>query len=333
MADYFYACARVRALEAGLLGREGLLTLSEAPTLDACYNLLAERGYALKRDEQSGAILREETLLSMLLAAYGEIAELTKEADTEVFSMWRYPYDCNNAKAAIKCFIRKKDPTGMMFDFGTVSVQDMIDAARINDFSALPTHMAQAAQDAVSAFAKTGNPQMIDLLLDRACYSDMLEAAEMSGVEYATRLVKTKIDLINLVTCVRILRMKNGEAGKMLLRDSLLAGGFLPDDLTMELYDAGERGFWERLLYTDYKRFSEAVGGKTPSLTAVECASDNFFMNVVREARFVASGAEVLIGYLLGVESEMRNVRVILAGKAVGLQSETVWERIRDSYV
>ena len=76
MADYFYACARARALEAGLLGKEGLQTLSEASNLDACYAMLEERGYALKKDEKSGAVLREESLFSVLVAAYEEIAEL-----------------------------------------------------------------------------------------------------------------------------------------------------------------------------------------------------------------------------------------------------------------
>ena len=333
MADYFYACARARALEAGLLGKEGLQTLSEASNLDACYAMLEERGYSLKKDERSGAVLREESLLSVLVAAYEEISELTKDADKSVFAMWRYPYDCNNVKAAIKCFVRQKDPASMMLDIGTVPAEEIVGAVRTNDFSLLPTHMAEAAAEATAAFAKTGNPQLIDLLLDRACYCDMLEAAQNSGEEYAVRLVKTKIDLINLVTCVRILRMKSGEAGKMLLMDSLLEGGFLPADLTVELYEAGERGFWERLLYTDYKRFAEEIGEKEPSLTAVERASDNMWMNVAREARFVACGAEVLIGYLIGVECEVRNVRIILAGKAADLPSETVWERIRDSYV
>ena len=332
MADYFYASARARALEAGLLGKDALLRLVDSSSVDVCYSLLTELGYDLKTDE-SGRPLREATLLDRLSSAFEEILDLTKDAGEDVFGIWRYPYDCNNVKAAIKCFFRKKDCSGMLFDFGTVSTEELLLAVQNNDFSILPDHMAQAAQEAVSTFAKTGNPQQIDLLLDRACYLDMLEGAKACGVEYAVRLVKSKIDLVNLLTCVRVLRMNSGEAGRMLLTEALLEGGDLPADLLMDLYDAGEKGFWERLLYTNYKSFAEAVGGNDPSLTAVECAADNTWMGIVREARFIACGAEVLIGYLLGVECEVRNVRVILAGKAAGLGSETVWERIRDSYV
>lgn len=333
MSDLFYACARVRALETGLLGRDALTRLSDAPSLDACYALLAEYGYTLKTDEKSGKILREESLLGGLRAAFNEITALTENTNSKAFALWRYPYDCNNIKAAIKCFARKTDCDSMLFDFGTVSVDAVKKAVATNDFSAFPDEMAEGAREAVSTFAKTGNPQLIDLILDKACYRQMLSDAKESGVEYAVRLVKTKIDFINLVSCVRVLRMRSGEAGRSLLCEALIDGGEMPADAILALYEDGERGFWEHLLYTDYKRFANAVEGREPSLTAVERAADNVWMSLVREARFISHGEEILIGYLLGVECEVRNVRVILAGKAAGLSSETVWERIRDSYV
>lgn len=285
------------------------------------------------RDKETGDVLRDAGLLARLSGAYREIKQLTEEKNTAVFDLWRYPYDCNNVKAAIKCFIRGIDPVAMLLDFGTVSIDEIQKAVRSNDFSALPSHMQAAAGEAVKIYSKTRNPQQIDFMLDRACYMDMLDAAEKSGVEYAVKLVKSKIDLINLAICVRALRMQSGEAGKTLLSDALLDGGTLDHAFLLELYAMEERQLWERLLYTDYKRFAEAISTQTPTLTEVERAADNAFMELVREAKFIACGPEVLIGYLLGVECEVRNLRIILAGKAAGLNAETVMERIRESYV
>ena len=333
MADLFYANARVRALEKGLLGREQLTRLVEAPSLDACYAQLSELGFSFVTDPVDGKLLREETLLSKLHGAFDEIAALTDECDDRVFKLWRYPYDCNNLKAAIKCFARKTECDGMLFDFGTVSCDEVKRAAGYNDFAAFPKYLAEGAQNAVSAFAKTGNPQLIDLILDKACYRQMLSDAEASGVAYAIKLVRAKIDLVNLVMLLRLMRMRQGEAGRLLLQEALIEGGEISHKEIMEYYGMTERSFWEKLYYTDHNSLAKYVSSRDPSLTEVERAADNVWMALVREAVFVAHGAEILIGYLIGVEYEVKNLRVILAGKATGLSSETVWERIRDSYV
>ncbi len=331
MVDYFYGSARVRALETELLGREALLHLTETATVNDAYALLEELGFSVESDQRQS---QREAMLSMRLTrVYHEIAELTEEHPCAAFALWRYPYDCNNLKAAIKCFLRNRSCDGLLSSLGTVSEADATAAVQTDCFDLFPAQMAQAAADAVRLYAKTKNPQQIDLLLDKACYADMLDAAEQSGVAYAVELIKAKIDYANLVMCVRVMRMNSGEAGRALLYDALLDGGTLSFDFLMGLYDMEERQLWERLLYTDYKRFSEAVGSVHPTLTVIECCADNAWMEKVKTAKFVACGPEVLIGYLLGVECEVRNLRVILAGKEAGLASQTVWERVRDSYV
>ena len=56
-------------------------------------------------------------------------------------------------------------------------------------------------------------------------------------------------------------------------------------------------------------------------------------MQRIREARLIPYGAPPLIGYLLGSEYEVRNLRIVLAGVEAGLPMQTVRERIRESYV
>lgn len=333
MSDYIYSSARVRALESSFLSTEALTRLAESGDLRAAYAMLEEYGVSLKKDEESGTALREKTLSARLASVYREIEELTEGENGQAFSLWQYPYDCNNIKAAIKCFFRKISCREMLFDIGTVSMDVIEQMPKTHDFSALPEQMCRAAEEAMAQYAKTKNPQEIDFLLDRACYADMLEAAEKSGVEFAISLVRSKIDLINLVTCIRVMRMNRGEAGKTLLMDFLLDGGSLDHAFFVSSYELGERALWERLSYTDYKTFAEEISPREPRLTDVERIADRVWMAKIREARLVPYGAEVLIGFLLGVEAEVRNLRVILAGKEAGLPVETVMERIRDGYV
>lgn len=328
---YLFESARVRALENSLIGKERIERLLEAGNLDRGLSLLAEFGVRIERDSESGAFQREKTLAARLRAVYDELLQYAPDA--EFLKLWRYPYDCNNIKAAIKCRKRGVDCREMLFDFSEISGDEVIRIVEQNRFEELPEAFAQAASEASEGFYKTANPQFVDLILDRACYRAMLETAERSGSAFAVRLVKMKIDLINITICVRLLRMNSGEAGKGMMRSALLEGGTLSHSYLSDLYDAGESVLWEKLSYSDYRSFAQRVGGAEATLTELETAADNEFMDAVIEAKLIPYGDAPLIGYLLASEYEVRNLRIILAGFGIGLSSHTVRERIRNSYV
>lgn len=331
MKDYLFDSARIRTLEAGLIGRERLEVLLAANTLSDTVQRLSEMGVTVVNDPESGRLLREETLLAILRTAYAQV--VSASPDDKALCLWLYPYDCNNVKAAIKGFFRGIDPRPMMFDFGTVDVERAVEMVQSNDFSELPQAMRQAASEAMASFAKSRDPQRIDLILDAACYADMLSAGESSGVKFAVRLVRARIDLTNVLTAVRVLRMKSGELGKLLLRDALIAGGEISVKELTAWCEDGEETLWERLRYGVYGKLSEAVGGTEAALREIERGIDHVHMELIREAKFAAYGAEVLIGYLLAREYEVKNLRILLAGRELGLSTETIRERMRDTYV
>lgn len=65
----------------------------------------------------------------------------------------------------------------------------------------------------------------------------------------------------------------------------------------------------------------------------MERAADDELMEVAREAKMVSFGAEILVGYLIAREYEVKNLRILLAGKSVGLTTDALRERMRLSYV
>lgn len=331
MADIMFGSARIRSLENAMIGRDRIARLLECRSEEEAYAALSEMGVTPVTDPETGKILREETLLSIQSSAYAEAVELC--SDPDLIRVWQMPYDCNNIKAAIKCFKRGIDPSGMMFEFGTVPPAAVIRAVTESRFEELPPLLSDAAGEAVSEFSKTANPQTVDLILDGACYSAMLTLAKKSKNEYAARLVEAKIDLVNLMTVIRLLRMRCGEAGRLLLRGAVLPGGKLDASLLEEYYSTGESGMWEKLLYSDYARFASLVAESDRGLTAIERIADDCWMDFVREAKMIPFGDEVVIGYLLGTECALRNIRIILSGLAAGLAASTIRERIRESYV
>ena len=330
MADYLYGSAHVRALENAIVGRDRILRMAQSKSVEDAYALLSEAGIPLVRNGE-GRICREETLLSILKRAYETVVALVP--DSGAIRLWLYPYDCNNVKATIKAFIRGIDPDSMTFDFGTVPVGAIAEMVKKGSFYGLPTAMLKAAHDAVSAYAKTKNPQQIDLILDRACYADMLREATASGNEFVLRLVRARIDLINVSIAIRILRMRCGDAGVALLTESMLYGGEIDREVLIAHFGKGEASLLSYLHSTSYGRFADAFLASDGATSSLDRVADDFLMEIVKETKFIPIGLEVMVAFLLAHEYEVKNLRIVLAGKEAALAASIIQERIRESYV
>ncbi len=332
MADYIYGSANVRALEAGIIGRERIARLLEVKSTEDAYRMLSEFGIPLVTDPESGAVLREATLLGILKNTYAHMAELAPQSDA--LSLWLCPYDCNNLKAAIKASARGIDPSSMLFDFGSVPAEEIAEMAAHADFSKFPPSLCRAVEKAAAEFSKTKNPQVVDLILDRACYAEMSAAAIRSGNEYVLSLVKTKADLTNLMIVVRILRMKSGSAGEALLEEALVEGGSLSREALLAFFREGEEKLWKQLRRNSrYAALEQAVAATDGSLAALERVADDFLMEKIKTAKYCLGGVEIMVAFLLAHEYEVKNLRILLAGKEAGLPAATIRERIRESYV
>ena len=333
--EYTYASARIRALENRMVGRERIDALAEARNADEVMDRLAEYGLTLPDvegipDGEAQGVARERMLLSVLREAYDEVE--SSVPDPAVFRYFRYPYDCNNLKAAIKCAIRGIDTGDMLFDFGTVPADMVEGLLREGKLDAFPTAMAAAVSVAREAYDKTGDPRRIDTVLDAACYEDMLTAASAAGEITLTGWLRTRIDLTNILITLRILRMGMGDVGKGFLKESLLSGGALDPHQLTEAADEGEEGLWAALKPTPYEKLCR-VEGEPRALSALEKVADDLYMEMVRRDTRIPFGAPIAAGYLVGWEFAIKNIRIILAAKDAGLGTDVIRERIRLSYV
>ena len=81
-----------------------------------------------------------------------------------------------------------------------------------------------------------------------------------------------------------------------------------------------------------YARFLRQLDPSSP-LYLIEKEADNFWLQKAKAAKYVPFGAPVLVGYMIALEYEVKNIRIILAGKDAGLSAETIKERLRETYV
>lgn len=327
--EYMYSSARIRALETGIITGERILRFTEAENSQNIISALADCGFEMIRDESDNRIKRAETLESALAAGYDEISSMECAGAVDFL---RYQYDANNIKAVIKCNARSISPDGMMCRFGTVPPDGVKRAFEDKDYFRFPKHMAEAIPEAEEAFAATANPQKIDFIIDKACFADMLCVADDSGIELAKRLVRLKIDTVNVMMTLRIMRMKLGKTSEGILREVYIPGGSFDCEELVQMLDSDEETFAKELLYGDCADIGKGIiDGAT--LGTLERLADDIWMHCVKEAKYVSFGAEIAIGYVAALEYAVKNIRIVLAGKDAGLKPDVIRERLRECYV
>ncbi|MCI8332752.1 MAG: V-type ATPase subunit [Clostridiales bacterium] len=322
--DFLYSTARIRALENEICSNEQFALLSEARGEGELRRLLGEAG--LEGDSLFEAVDKR------LQAAYALVSEL---AGSDAFDVLRFPYDAHNLKSMIKADIRDMAPEGLLLQFGTVPIDRLQGLWQNRDFTPFPFHMANAVGSAIEAYAKTKDPQKIDTILDKACYQDMLAGAEQAELPFLLDAIRMKIDLTNLLTVLRLLRMnsaQNSQSNNAFVKEHLIDGGMLPLEQLTKLFDGGEEALFGFLALGGYPILAKL--GQETSLAAFERAADDEYMCYIRDhTKYIAFGGPVLCAYLAARETEAKNFRILIASVRNGISPAEIKERLRFSYV
>lgn len=322
-SDYLYSSARIRAMENSLLSGEQLNRMAEAGSVPELYGMMAEAGISLPTGE-NGKPDAEAAFDDLLGGAYRAAEEMTP--DPALFAGFRYPYDAANLKAALKAMFADKSDEGMISPLGTVSPGALRTAISDMDFIAFPRNMEEAAYAACSEYSKTNDPQTLDLAIDRACFADL--SAVMAKDAFCQKMLRLRIDLTNMMTCLRVRRF--GEAAVRRFDRFFLDGGSLALSFFQEALSDGD--LFSRLQYGSYDALAERLE-ECGSFGEQERVCDDYWMDRLREAKRIPFGAGVVAAYLYACEYEVKNLRILLAGKAAELPAEKIRERMRRSYV
>lgn len=315
--DYLYLSARLRAKEAGLVGKEELsryAAMKDAAEITAA--LVAEGKFPADTP-------REEALLAMLREGFSTVRE--GACDPAIFAFLQYPYDAHNVKTALKCHFAGRAPDALMLDVGTVPASELSDIPASVP-ATLPTNLREALGKAREAYEKTGDPREIDFILDAACFADMAEAAK--ALPAAQKLVSARAEMTNLRTCRRVLAMQAGAQGEQLIAHAFLPGGVTDKESLLAAYREGREALDTLAARAGFARVFES---EDPA--EIDRAIDNVYLQLARECAGVPFGAEVAIGYLVGIEYAVKNLRILLVAKETGADTATLNGRLRENYV
>ena len=324
--DFLHATARVRALENNMLGQKGLTKMVDAKNAEEAFKILSEsalgQGYELSS--------YEEGFTHSLLETYNLVEEISPLP--ALASIFRYKYDGHNLKVAIKSRRLEKSYQSILTPLGNVPVQQLLSELDAGSFTTLDPALAAGALAAQEQMAKTGDPQTVDILIDRAVLEAMGHAANRMDNSFLTRLVQAQVDIANIRAVVRLRRMKKDVS---MARRVLAQGGRISVDALLEVYQKGYDELFallENLPYGPYLSPSFEALREETSLTLFEKLCDNYLITLFDGTRFIPFGVEPLVAYLYGKECEVNAARIVLASKLAGVPASQITERLRETY-
>lgn len=328
--DYLFSTARVRSVERYMLTRERVQRMVDARTVEDALRILDDIGYG-HGNEEINPVDFEELLTEEHKKSYDFITSIAPEL--KYFNIFLYPYDYHNLKVIMKSEYLGIDASNALINTGSIDLKVLKYAVNERNFSELTENMEKGLKEIIDSFPKTKDPQIIDIILDKYCYADMLEGARLTKSEFIIAYVKMQIDAINIKTYVRLRKMNKSWD---FFTKVYLQGGNIDQQVFIKNYDEAFEKFADKLSVYDFKEvFLEGteVLEETGKFTSLEKLLDNKLIEYIKSAKYIPYGIEPLAAYLLAKDNEIKIARIILAGKTAGISPELIRERLRETYV
>lgn len=319
--SYAYAVARIRALEVSLFSNGTVEQLISIPDYESCLNFLEEKGWGGSEDEGSG----EDILATEESKIWQVVKELNIDMDN--FEVLALPGRFHNLKAAIKESVTGKEGLNIYYESGSPSGEEIKNIISQKDFAALPDNMSKIAEEAYERMLHTGDGQLCDLLIDRACLNAVYRAGKDSGVD----IIKNYAESVVAVADIKI-AVRSHKTGKTIdfMEAAMAPCHSLSVDRLAKAALAGEEAIID---YLDQTIYAEGGAALAESSSAFERWCDNRIINTIKSEKYNAFTIGPVIAYVIARQNEIKTVRIILSAKQSGLPEESVRERVREMYV
>ena len=327
-SKFIQSSTRLRVMEKELLKSENFIRASETDTLEDALRSLSDTVYNKYINKISSPTEYEYILKEELTRFYDELFDISPSKIPLRLITLKYFY--HNLKVLIKEDIGKKDLKDLYMNIGDFDLKEYRDALVKGNKRNKNIELIQRVEE---IYEEKKDPQLIDIYLDNAYFTELLELAEESQVDLFIKYAKDLIDFTNIRT---LLRAKKQEKDVEFLRQIIIEGGNVRKETYLDLLNrevSSDTDAFKKLEI--YKYIKEALDSfkERGNLSDFEREMDNYFIDLIKDVKYITYGPEVIFANVLAKEIEIKNLRIILVSKLNGLDSEFIREKLRDTYV
>lgn len=327
---YIYASSRIRVAEKRLLTSQQLQQLFAAQDYQEALRLFRETPYGVSLSRAPEELSYDEALRMETRRLSRELAEAAP--GSPLLGLFTLEDEFHNLKILLKQQVLGKDFAQLLVEVpgqNLLYLRKLVEQPERNPRESL---QEKALSEALKELDQTADLQRGEFVLDRALFAAELELARQLDSPLIENWVRTRIDLQNLGTALR-LRLSGGSEERFSL--AFIPGGELAKvtllPLVSELGDEelGGESFTRRLPFREplLSAVVSALSKRDPA--RLEKARDEATLRAAREALKITYGPEVLFGYALSRQMEILNLRILLVSLQSGGKAEVRDNRLR----
>ncbi len=327
-SKFIQSSTRLRVLEKELLKNENFVRISESDTLEDALRSLSDTVYNKFINKISSPTEYEVVLKEELIRFYKELYDISPS--TIPIDMVTLKYFYHNLKVLVKEYIGEKDLTELYVNLGDFDIKEYRDGISKGSKKNKYFELIERVKD---LYEEKKDPQIIDIYIDNFYFKELLSIAEESEVDLFIDYAKNLIDFTNVRT---LLRAKKQEKDVEFFRHVIVPGGNIKESIYLDLLNkdiSSDTEIFKRLGI--YKYIKDALDDfkDKGNLSNFEKEMDNYFIDLIKDVKYITYGPEVIFANALAKEMEIKNLRIVLVSKLNGLSSEFIREKLRDSYV
>ena len=315
--DYINSICKYR--EQKLLGRERIMRMADADSLQNAFDILCESDFggdklSINANDYERLILAEELLLCDFVKEFAPTKEIEKYC--------LHSYDFYNAEVIVKGEFIGQDYSSFLTVEGLFSIEQLTKAIKEDNLSTLPEELANAIKQSKDALndGKGGMVVGAIFLKEKTKYLDWI-----LNSSYLREIFAAETMLTNVAICLRAKRVE-------IACEQILPCTKISDAQIKALCEANEE---------EVKKLFDKYPFKDVVLKAVACVKNGNplvelenYISSFGASRMIANrylenmGTNPFVLYYLKRKNEIACARTILTGKANGLDSEQIKRRI-----
>ncbi|AEF24926.1 V-type ATPase subunit [Streptococcus parauberis] len=302
------------------------------PNKETIINLMQEKGYAIKVENFENLDLVEKALMSKLIVAYQWAFQ--ESPSGEVVEVLALPYLYHNLKVLLKEKASKQDLSKLLIPIGKVSLSHLDHLVRTLSSDVLPDHLVNEVAAIWQEHLNYQDYRVLEVGCDLAYFKHLKRIAEQLDDQKIYQATSLIIQFYNLITVKRADALhKNQGFMKQLISDQ----GHLGLSTYLDLAEGKEVSTWFNQLNPDvfslqFKEAQTALVNDKLTLPELERLVDQLLFSAFESGKYNADGPYQLLRYLLGLEFEIKNFRLLISALVNDLPIELVKERMRPIY-
>lgn len=323
MSDKFiFQNARIKSMETKLLTTQHVQRFLDCDNSEELFKLLIEIGFGVRVG------VDQSNFDSLFFAEEKNITDILREFNVdEALDCFLKINDYHNVKALFKASIMVNENPVLMPD-GLIDsglIKDAISSAEVRD---LPIFM----QEAISSLLKLEleekiTPHTIDTYCDRALYQDVFITTRRSE-KITKQYFVQKIDFMNILSFLRCKKLKLDDKFYF---EGFISGGELSQEFFMSVYESPLDALKQNCKFT---RYQNIVTTYVDSLNLVnfEVEVDNQLLKMWKDNNNDMFSVSPIVSYYLTKQTEIKVVKLIVAGIKNNVSPEIIRERMRELY-